>query len=129
MVSSRAMTSRDLPPPEAAARPARWLALLVAFMLFPGASEALTDLGHLLVDGHTAHAPCEADDDHGAQDEHGCSGLFHTCRCCPAPVVLAAIALDHARRPDAERSPLAAWRHSARALDAHRQRLFRPPAS
>lgn len=118
-------------------RPAlrRALAWLIALLLFPGAGEAVTDLGHLLVDGDTVHDPIARDavesaaHDHPASDEHGCSGLFHTCHCCASPVVIAA-AMVRTTAPAVHGAPSRVHpRSDDRARDAHAEPPFRPPAA
>lgn len=55
------------------------LALILAFT--PGAGEAVENLGHLIGQGHLAHA--EQTDDHHEPtgEEHGCTSTFHLCSC------------------------------------------------
>ncbi|MCC6622257.1 MAG: hypothetical protein IT385_13425 [Deltaproteobacteria bacterium] len=134
------MSPRAPSPASRAHRPSvrgRWVAWLVVLMIFPGAREALTDLGHLVLDGHVAHGPCfdEPAADHDPErapigrDEHGCSGLFHTCRCCPATVVLAPV-IARALRPVPVIAPEGvAWVDLGLTLDAHGDPPFRPPAA
>ena len=58
----------------------RLLAFVLAFALFPGATEIVENATHLVASGHTAHAV--DDSDHAPQgDEHGCSGTIHVCSC------------------------------------------------
>jgi len=58
----------------------RLLAFVLAFALFPGATEIVENATHLVTSGHTAHAV--DDSDHVPQgDEHGCSGTTHVCAC------------------------------------------------
>ena len=112
-------------------RPARWLAFVVAFMCFPGGPEALTDLGHLAMTNDWAHheSPSTPDTyEHQHENEHGCSGLFHTCRCCPTPIALeprAVVILFAQLAPAPE--PIIVRYHDA-LLDAHTEPPFRPPA-
>ena len=61
-------------------------AILLLFMLVPGANEAVVDLAHLFLAGHTLHASGTEDEhseaDHSENDaEHGCNGPFHVCSC------------------------------------------------
>lgn len=61
-------------------RVVRLLAFVLAFALFPGATEIVENVSHLVSSGHTAHAV--DDSDHAPQgDEHGCSGTTHVCAC------------------------------------------------
>lgn len=118
-----------------ARRPAvarRLVAWLLVIMLFPGAREALTDLGHYIVDGHAAHDPCASEHDahgHDATGEHGCSGLFHTCRCCPAPAAVVAGLTHESDRVEHEASAPGLPRRDDGALEAHTEPPFRPPAA
>jgi hypothetical protein len=101
-------------------------------MIFPGASEVFTDLGHLLVDGHIADLSCEtldAHDEDSAPAEHGCSGLDHHCRCCVTPPALtptASVALEHDGA--IERTPVLTTSDDD-VRDGHREPSFRPPAT
>jgi len=106
----------------------RWLACVVAFMLFPGAPEALTDVGHLIVDGHSVHDVVHADD-HPPGDEHGCSGLVHVCRCCTSPPALAGASLSLLPAPT--RVTLVRVVRPARGAprEAHSEPPFRPPTA
>jgi hypothetical protein len=56
--------------------------LLTVFVSMPGALEMARDVGHWVSQGHTIHAPGDAEDQHGQDSEHGCSGMFHVCHCC-----------------------------------------------
>ena len=105
----------------------RWLTVVLAFMLFPGAPEAFTDLGHAIV-ADTDHAPPCEQDTHDT-DEHGCSGLFHVCRCCPTVLALETriVALWTERLPTAGEREWTAPRDVL--LDAHTEPPFRPPAA
>lgn len=59
------------------------LLLLLVVLLIPGAFEVMENLWHLGATGHVAHA-ADAGADHAPQgQEHGCSGTFHFCTCCP----------------------------------------------
>lgn len=111
---------------------ARWLAFVIALMLFPRASELVSDLGHLLLTGHTGHSAEVVADDHephDGSDEHGCSGLFHTCRCCATPLVLAVAPASSGDKVDDGRDSPAPSAVASAVREGHRQRLFRPPAA
>ncbi len=65
----------------------RLVALLIAFVLMPGAAEMVENAAHVVSDGHTAHAIDDAD--HAPRgDEHGCSGTYHVCSCHASPSFL-----------------------------------------
>jgi hypothetical protein len=59
----------------------RWLAVVVLVALTPGTGELFENLGHLLVEGHLAHAEEQGDDHSAPGSEHGCNGTFHLCSC------------------------------------------------
>lgn len=59
----------------------RWIAALLFLSLCPGAVEALENAGHLLVEGHLAHAVENGDRHADPGPEHGCAGTFHVCGC------------------------------------------------
>ncbi len=62
----------------------RLVALLIAFVLMPGAAEVVENAAHIVSDGHTAHAVDDAD--HAPRgEEHGCSGTLHVCSCHASP--------------------------------------------
>ena len=86
----------------------RTLVVLLMVSLFPGAAEAVADVGHALVNGHDPHGHLASVTDHDhdhqhvatvdtghidagedeppAHEEHHCSALFHLCGChVPAP--------------------------------------------
>ncbi|MBV1861326.1 MAG: hypothetical protein KUG77_23105 [Nannocystaceae bacterium] len=101
-------------------------ALLLAFLLTPGAGEVVENAVHLVADGHTAHSIDDAE--HApAGDEHGCTGMMHSCAChgvpsvalCDAPVALAA---------SARGLGLALPQPDGSAASGHGDRLDRPPA-
>lgn len=113
-------------------RPVRWLAFVVAFMCFPGGPEALTDLGHLAMTTEWAHhdepsTPDTYEHQHG--NEHGCSGLFHTCRCCPTPIALEARAIETTFVHVAIAPERIVVRYRDALCDAHTEPPFRPPAA
>lgn len=57
--------------------------LVLIVLLIPGAFEVMENLWHLGATGHVAHA-ADAGADHAPEgQEHGCSGTFHFCTCCP----------------------------------------------
>jgi len=102
-------------------------ALLLAFLLTPGAGEVVENAVHLVADGHTAHAIDDAE--HApAGDEHGCTGMMHCCACCGVPPV----ALSDAKLAlgGSARGIGAVLRQPAgSAMAGHRGRLDRPPAA
>lgn len=108
----------------------RCMAFVLVFMLFPGASEALVDLGHLAFENeageHVTACPEDADSREG---EHGCSGLFHVCRCCPTQVAVAArLVVIRSASPLARTSTTFPIVQDG-PLDGHSEPPFRPPAS
>lgn len=58
----------------------KMIALMLVFVLTPGAAEIVENAAHLAKDGHTAHAIDDAEHT-PAGDEHGCSGTIHVCAC------------------------------------------------
>lgn len=56
------------------------VALLVAYLMAPGSGELTENAIYLVTEGHTAHAVDEAEHQ-STNDEHGCTGIFHTCQC------------------------------------------------
>lgn len=75
------------------------IAIIMVYMMTPGAFELTEDAAHLVGYGDTAHA----DDDHPS-DEHGCSGPYHFCTrhhsvtFVPAVKASGATSLVHASR-------------------------------
>ncbi len=74
----------------------RALVFLLMFGLWPGATEAVVDIGHTLLEGHSPHGEvadhADGTGDHESNDghdEHQCSALFHLCG-CHAPLPTAA---------------------------------------
>lgn len=59
---------------------------LLIFGLFPGSTELVETVAHLVHDGHLAHSEqhdlVAASEDCGDSDEHGCTPLAHHCHCC-----------------------------------------------
>jgi hypothetical protein len=70
-------------------RSVRAIVLLLMFGLWPGAAEALVDVGHLVMNGDTSHGQVCDDGETSGQahthDEHQCSVLFHLCGCHTTP--------------------------------------------
>jgi len=62
----------------------RIAAVLALFVVLPGAGEALENVVHVVAQGHTAHAGGTSDGHQPPGREHGCSGAFHLCHCCPS---------------------------------------------
>jgi len=62
----------------------RIAAVLALFVVFPGAGEAVENVVHLVAHGHTAHAGGTSDRHQTPGREHGCTGAFHVCHCCPS---------------------------------------------
>lgn len=86
------------------------LAIVLAFLLFPGSAEALENAVHLVTEGHGAHAI--ADEEHDPEgDEHGCSPTFHTCGChaVTSPMTPPAEAALSVRTPAASDTPSPSW--------------------
>ena len=65
--------------------PARLVALLLLWMIFPGSMEATENLAHILASGHLAHAVETGDTHSDPGPEHGCNGVFHSCSCHITP--------------------------------------------
>jgi len=97
-----ASADRVLSPRWRAAWPLRysseviWLrriaAVLALFVVLPGAGEALENVVHLVAQGHSAHAGGTSDRHQPPSREHGCTGAFHLCHCCPsASAVLSSV--------------------------------------
>lgn len=59
----------------------RWLACLLAFLLMPGAGELVENAGHLVFEGHLAHAEGTGDAHEPSGPEHGCTPTAHVCGC------------------------------------------------
>lgn len=91
----------------------------------PGLTEAVEDAAHWLREGHTVHDE-DPVDGHEPGAEHGCSGLQHLCRCCPASHLM--LAVPAVTSPALEASVAnGAWPTTA-ALDAETQAPpLRPP--
>jgi hypothetical protein len=58
------------------------LVFLMLWALAPGMSEAVENVLHLIVEGHTAHAEADGDSHDPLGPEHGCTGVTHLCSCC-----------------------------------------------
>ncbi|MGH1341795.1 MAG: hypothetical protein ACRBN8_09605 [Nannocystales bacterium] len=102
-------------------------ALLLAFLLTPGAGELVESTVHLLSDGHTAHAIDDAEHAPGG-DEHGCTGMMHSCACCGVPsVALSDAELDLGALSGSTGSELP--QHSGAAASGYGARLDRPPTA
>ena len=70
----------------------RIAAVLALFVVLPGAGEALENVVHLVAQGHSAHAGGTSDRHQPPSREHGCTGAFHLCHCCPsASAVLSSV--------------------------------------
>lgn len=59
----------------------RWTAVALLLTLIPGAGELVENFGHMLIEGHLAHASETGDEHSEAGTEHGCTGTFHLCGC------------------------------------------------
>ena len=57
------------------------LVLLLLLAVTPCAAELVEWAAHLAWHGDFAHAKDDAHAQQAAQDEHGCTTLFHTCGC------------------------------------------------
>lgn len=102
----------------------RVTACLVIFLVAPGGEEALADVAHVVLDGHTFH-----DEGHEAPD-HCCSGAFHFCGChgtVPAITVVTAMP-SVAGRPSPVPAPCRPHATGAPS-DAHLREMLRPPAA
>lgn len=56
-------------------------ALVLALAMMPGSVEFIENAGHLLAEGHLAHAEAHEDHHEPAGPEHGCTPVFHACGC------------------------------------------------
>lgn len=63
-------------------RSARFVSLILALSLMPGAFEVIENAGHLIREGHLAHVAAAVEDHHEPLGpEHGCTLVFHLCAC------------------------------------------------
>jgi hypothetical protein len=101
------------------------IAVLLAYLMVPGAGELTESVIHLIDTGHIAHAlDDEAHDFDG--DEHGCSGPFHLCACH------ASVPFDVRNRQPAVAAPNLLdeplpWELDDARADGYRTGVFRPP--
>jgi hypothetical protein len=101
------------------------MALLLAYVVAPGAGEMTENIAHYILDGHAAHASHDTDQaPHG--DAHGCSGPFQTCPChgtfafvpCDPPIEVRASDMTTQTAP---------WFVSVHQSDGTQSTVFRPP--
>ena len=106
---------------------ARIMPLLACWMLAvatPGALEAIEDVAHVAIDGHTFHDAGHTDPD------HCCSGLFHFCSChAQAPALAPTIALAVARRTPRDLGRVFAEPFQTGPRSGHTSELLRPPTA
>jgi hypothetical protein len=103
------------------------IALLLAYVVTPGAGEMTENLVHFLLDGHAAHAAHEAGEQ-SEEDAHGCSGPFQTCPCHGTSAFVADSPRLEVRAAVVEGQPLA-WFVSDLGADGVLTNVFRPPIS
>ena len=58
-----------------------FIAIVMVYLMTPGAGELTENAVHLISNGHTAHAFDDAEHEPTGA-EHGCSSTFHVCQCC-----------------------------------------------
>lgn len=104
----------------------RWLALVGLFATLPGIAEAIEDTAHWVQSGHTVHDRGHAEDASDRDAEHGCSGMQHICRCCPAALAIPGVAMA-VGSPAIPQSAPHAPEVAARAGLGARAPAFRPP--
>lgn len=100
----------------------RFVACVVLAFVTPGVEEALADVAHVLMDGHSFH-----DEGHEAPD-HCCSGAFHVCGChASIPAILTARMTIPAPVPLPNvRTMLRPWTTGA-PTDGYARETQRPP--
>ena len=103
------------------------MALLLAYVITPGAGEMLENAAHYLLDGHAAHTAHDSDHGHD-EDSHGCSGPFQTCPCHGTSAFVAdgaPIEVEVAR----VRTETIQWFGADLEADGVLTGVFRPPTS
>lgn len=103
------------------------IAIILVFMLTPGAVELVENAAHMVSEGHSAHAFDDAG--HTPEgDEHGCSGTFHACSCHASPVfIVGQSSLAVSMACPATTSHLVD--HGARLTRGYDLGVFRPPST
>jgi hypothetical protein len=104
------------------------MALVLAYVIAPGAGEIIENVAHYLLDGHAAHAAHEDADQTPHEDAHGCSGPFQTCPCHGTSAFVAdsppiEVGFAHWTRKEA------LWFVSVYQSDGAHSTVFRPPIS
>ena len=114
----------------------RVLAAMLVISLSPGIAEAAEDASHWLAEGHTLHAPLSVPsnaghDDHArkhAEDEHGCTALFHVCGChSPAPSMVSTRIAFERTAPLHHNVVIGLPDEPRRPVDGVAREAFRPP--
>lgn len=103
------------------------IALLLAYVVTPGAGEMTENVAHYLLDGHAAHAAHEAGEQ-PEEDAHGCSGPFQTCPCHGTSAFVADSPRLEVQAAVVQAQALA-WFVSDLDADGVRAYVFRPPIS
>lgn len=109
-------------------RSVQFLAGLTAIAVMPGLGEIFESAAHVVETGVGAHDGVEHDhdgDEHGDSEEHGCSGTFHLCGCCPRVSFAGPPALAAPIDPTAERVRLLTI--PLPITEAHLRSPYRPP--
>ncbi len=102
-----------------------YVALLLVFLLVPGAFEATENLVHLATSGTLAHSGNDSSR-YAPGAEHDCSGVFHTCACHSS--VLVTVPAE-AKAPAADLPDLGSPldRDTRLLASGFPDRLYRPP--
>jgi hypothetical protein len=102
------------------------LALLLVYLMVPGAAEATEYVVHWVHHGDSAHAASAGHAERDGDDEHGCSGAYHLCLCHHATGFAAATTRPTLVQPPSIDLPLPAWRlETPRSVEL--SDIFRPP--
>ena len=104
-----------------------YISALVIFAMVPGASEVVENVSQLMSSGPAAQA--SANVHRGSQnDESGCSGTFHMCKCHSSVTFLTgstapkvAVAPEHRQNVE--------WDVDDACAEGCRADMFRPPAA
>lgn len=95
------------------------VALVVALTMVPALGEVFEAAAGVVHASGDAHAPSDA--------EHGCSGTFHFCHCCPQTIFAPVAAMRMPPRPVTTIARVAG--RELPAAEAHVRGTFRPPRS
>ena len=84
----------------------------------------MSDIAHVVLDGHTFH-----DEGHESPD-HCCSGAFHFCSChATAPAITVAVSCLQVSVVASRESTRSRAYVTGAPTDAHLFEMFRPPAA